>query len=202
MQYAAAGDGEGIAAFDLPHAKGNVALQLFEQSLAKLPVGDVLAIAAGERRAIDREDHFERRLIDVEPLQRSVMLTVANRVADLDVFDADDGADIAGGDFIDLDAAELIECVELSYARLGDAAFGLHQGNRLPLFDRAARNATDGDAAYELRPVERSHQHLQRSVGIDLRTGNRLQDHIQQRLHRLRPHLGVRRCITFATAGE
>ena len=90
-------------------AEGDVALQLLLEPQLQVLAGDVLAFAADEWRRIDAEHHLNRRLIDRHARHRAADLGVAHRVANRDVFEADERGDVAGGGFRGGHAAELIE---------------------------------------------------------------------------------------------
>ena len=114
MQQAAAGDEELVAlVLARRHAQGDVRFQLLHQPIAQLPAGDVGAFLAAERRIVDAEDHVERRLVDLDRRQGDRVVDVGDGVADVDLLEADDGADVAGADFVGLDAAQAVERVEL-----------------------------------------------------------------------------------------
>ena len=91
---------------------GRRSFQLAVQPLAEVAAGEVLAFAAGKGRGVDAEGHLQRRLVDLQPRQRPGMIRVADRVADLDLLQADDGDDVAGVGLVDLSAAEVLEDVE------------------------------------------------------------------------------------------
>jgi hypothetical protein len=100
-------------------------------------------------------------------------LAVADRVADLDVLQADEGHDVAGGRLLDLDAAQLVEDVDLRHLATPSLAVSAFIRAISAPADRAPRDAADGDPAHVLGPVERGDQHLQRRVRIDLRARDR-----------------------------
>ena len=134
--------------------------RICREKLAEVPGARAVALAIAAPKAVassSRSDFLREKL------------SLANLI---DVFDPHDRTHVAGRDFIDLDAAQLVEREKLRDLRLGDAPFRFHHGDRLSLLDRAARDAANRDAADELRPVERRHQHLQRRVRIDLRAWN------------------------------
>src|SRR5205823_190935 len=109
-------------------------------------------------------DHVERRLIDLDRRQRDRVVKVGDGVADIDVLQADDGADVAGAYLVCFDAAQPIEDVELGdgvvHARGG--AGMLHEGDGLALANPAGDDGTDRNAPDIVAVVEGGHQHLQR----------------------------------------
>ena len=116
MEQAATGDGKIIGARDLFDAQGDVPLELLHEPVAQMPGGEVLAGAARQRRAVDAEDHVERRFVDGEALERAGIGRIADRVADLDVLHPADGADVTGGGLLGIDLPQLVE--ELQPANL------------------------------------------------------------------------------------
>ena len=138
----------------------------------------------------------------VDARQRAASVGIAHRVADRDVFQSDQGRDVAGGGFFDLHAAELVEQVHLDDFDERRLVVGLHQGDLLAGADRAGVDAADGDAADVVGPVEVRDEHLQRRVGVDFRAGHVVEHHVQQRLHRVAAHGGVVRGVAFLAGGE
>ncbi len=172
------------------------------QPLAQLAGGDVLAVAAGKGRVVDREDHLQRGLVDGQARQRPRMVRVADRVADFHLLQADDRHDVAGRRLVDLQPPQVFKDVEghdLGRRRL---VVRLQQGDGLALPQRARLDAADGDAADVLGPVQRGDQHLQRRVRLDIRAGDFPQHQIQQRTHRIAPMRGRLRRVAFAGRGE
>ncbi len=82
------------------HAESHVRFQLLEQAVAELPAGDVSSSLADERRIVDAKDHVQSRLVDEDGGQRLGVIEVGNRIADVHVFQADDGANVAGCDLV------------------------------------------------------------------------------------------------------
>ena len=84
----------------------------------QLPRRHVLAFAAGHRRRVDAEDDRHRRLVDRDRRNRDLVLHVRDRLADRDVLDAGQAHDVAGGRFLDVDALQTIERVQLGDLRV------------------------------------------------------------------------------------
>ena len=93
----------------------------------------------------------------------------------VDVVEADERRDVAGGGFFDLRRGRACRtrgprrpspCVDWSPACISAICW--------PAANRAGVNAADGDAADVVGPIEVGDEHLQRRVGIDLRAGDRL----------------------------
>ena len=66
-----------------------------------------------KRAVVHAEHHVERRLVDVHVRQGVRVVGVGDGVADFDRLEPDDGAQVAGGDFVDFDALQAFEGVEL-----------------------------------------------------------------------------------------
>ena len=154
--------------------------------------GDILALAAEKGRVVDRKQHAHRRLIDRERLERLGIFVIADRVADLEALDADQRADFAAIDALDLRLAEPVEHHQILDARLDHRlAVPLGERDRHARTERAARQLADGDSADVGRIFERSNQQLRRPL-LHLRSGYVVDDRVQQRRNVLRallPHM-------------
>ena len=120
LQLAAADDLHLLRRVGRLDADRHVAEQLLVEPILQLARRDVLAFAAGHRRRVDAEDHRHRRLVDRDRRNRDLVLDVGDRLADRDVLDAGQADDVAGGGFLDVDALQAVERVELG--DLGRAA--------------------------------------------------------------------------------
>ena len=92
-----------------------------DQPVAEVTAGHILSLAAGQRRTVYAEGHFQGRLVDRKPGQHHGALRRGNRVADLDAFQADQGTDITGVDLVDFRAAEVLEDVNGDHLGRRDA---------------------------------------------------------------------------------
>ena len=127
--------------------------------------GDVFAVLAEERRIVDREKHRHRRFVDGDRGQRFRILVVADRIADFESVDADQGADFTAGHCIDLFLAQTFENHQLLDAALlhrHSVAFG--QGDVLSGLQLSARHFTHGDTADVGGVFERGDKHLGRAL--------------------------------------
>ena len=126
----AAGDAQRVGGAGVFDAQGDVGLKLAVEAVADVAAGDVLAVLAGEGGIVDGEDHVEGGLVDVDEGQGFGAFEVGDGVADVHVFDADDGADVAGfgagGSF----AAEALEEIEIDDLVFFGLAVALQQGDR------------------------------------------------------------------------
>ena len=78
----------------------------------------ILAFASGERRRVHLEIHGERRLVYFQQRQRFRLVRLRDRHADADFFDAVDEHDVAGLRFVDDDAFEAFEHLDLVHFRV------------------------------------------------------------------------------------
>ena len=113
MQFAAAENAEGVGGVGIFDAHGDVGEQFFLQARAQITGSDVLAFAAGEGRGVHGENHGESGLVDGEWIENRGIIAVGDAFADLNAFDAGDGDDIAGEDFIGFIAVEPAKGEEL-----------------------------------------------------------------------------------------
>ena len=112
MQLASARHLEGIGGVGLFHAHGDVGLHLFEEAVAQVARGNILALAARKGRIVDNKVHRHGRLVDLDERQGVDMLGVADGLADIDVGDAgqaDEVAHLGGRAFHALEPLELVE---------------------------------------------------------------------------------------------
>ncbi len=117
--------------------------------------------------------------------QRFGVLVVADRVADLEAFDAHQGADLAAGHFVDLLFAETFEDHQvLDPGLLHRHAVALGQRDVLAGAERAARHLAHGDTAHVGRVFERGDEHLGRAF-YHGRFGYLVDDGVQQRDERV-----------------
>src|SRR6185312_36001 len=96
---------------------------------------------------IDAEHHRQRWRLDILSHQRLRIQRVADAVADVDRFQADDRNDIAGGGLVGVLAAETVEYLKLLDLALHDALVTLDDGNLLAGLDLAVVDAADADSA-------------------------------------------------------
>ena len=123
--------------------------------------GDVFAVLAEERRVVDREEHRHRGFVDLDGRQRFGVLVVADRVADLEAFDAHQCADLAAGNLLDLLFAQSFEDHQIADAGLLHRhAVALGQRDVLAGAERAARHLAHGDPSHVGRIFERGDEHL------------------------------------------
>ena len=111
VHFAAARDVEGIRS-DLAHMQRNVLEKLSLEPVAEVAGGDIFALTARERRVVDGEGHFDRRIGDLHEGQGIGLLHRADGAADGDIGNAGEGDDLTGGSLLNgilAEAGELIQ---------------------------------------------------------------------------------------------
>ena len=88
------------------HAQRHVAHHLGVEAVLHQPRGHLVAVLSGERRGVDADRHREARVVDVHDRQRARVVEVGEGLADGDVGEAGDHADLTradlgGGDAVD-----------------------------------------------------------------------------------------------------
>ena len=128
LQFAAAGDVEGILLGRFLDLQRDIAFGLAQQPVADDAAGDLVALGAGERRIVDEEGHGDGRRIDRLRRQRLGDRRVAERVGDGALLQPGDRDDVAGMRVVDrlaLEPAEgedLRDAAVLEHARRRGAA--------------------------------------------------------------------------------
>ena len=121
------------ASLDLgrPDLDRDVAEDLLLEPGLDLAAGDVLALAAGERRGVDAERHAQGRGVDVEARQRPRVGRIGERVADRHLGQAGDADDVARTGLLDVDPVDAVRGLE--------AGHGAGQRHRPARLDGARR---------------------------------------------------------------
>ncbi len=114
--------------------------------------------------------------------QRSHVVGVGEGLADGDVLDAGDGDDVAWAGLFGREALEGPGLQELGDPHVRVRSVVAHPRDRLALLDAAVEDAEQGDATEEGRSVEVRHPRLQRRLVVVGRSGNMLQDGLEERL--------------------
>ena len=197
LQLAAAVDLPRVRPLGVLHAQRDVADQLLLEARLHLAGGDLVAVAAGERRGVDADRDRQRRLVDVDDGQRPRVLGVGERLADRDLGDAGDGDDLARPGLLGGDAVELLGDVELGdLTRAAIDPSARHHATGLALADRPVAHAAQREAADVRRGVEVRDVRLERRVGVVARRRDVLDQQVEQRLEVL-----ARRRLRSATPG-
>ena len=118
--------------FGRPDLDRDVAEDLLLEAGLDLAAGDVLALAAGQRRGVDPERHPQRRRVDVEPRQRPRVGRIGQRVADRHLGQPGDADDVARAGLLDVDAVDAVRGLEAGHrAAQGDRPAGLDRARRV-----------------------------------------------------------------------
>ena len=136
-----------VKAFALAHLQCQVALQLLLQALLDLTACAVLALLAEEGRVVNGKEHAHRRLVDGNRGQRLGLLKVADGVANLEILQPDDGANVAALHLVDLAVAHAFKGMNLLDARLLGRAVAMTNGHVLTFLERTAMYTAHGDAS-------------------------------------------------------
>ncbi len=126
------------------------------------------------------------------------MLHVGDRLADRDVLDAGEADDVAGGGFLDVDALQAVERIELRHLRMLHRVVELADGDRIADLHAAVEDAADGDAADVIARIEVRDQELQRCVGVAARRRHVVDDRVEKRPQILADAVGIGRRRTDA----
>ena len=151
--------------------------------VAEVPASDVLALAAGKRRAVDAEDHLQRRLVHGHARHGSPGFDVADSVADFDLVQTHHRYDVARFGLFDFLPTQFVKRVNRDHLRRLLPIVRLHQGHLLATRNRAREDPANRDPPDVVRPVERGDQHLQRRVRVDFGPGDPFEHHVEQGLH-------------------
>ncbi len=130
-----------------------------------MAAGDELSGAAGHRRIVRPELHRERRLVHPDPGQRRRIHRIEQRVADLDVGQSRDHADVAGRDFPDLDLLDPRKELDLAGAPpLDDLAARPDRRELAGPLEDSGEDPPDRLAAHVVGVFRVCHDHLERTV--------------------------------------
>ena len=113
-----------------PHAQRRVFFRLFEKARAQMTRRDEFPVAAEKGRIVHAENHGNRRLVDGDRGQRFGIFRVADRVRNVEIFDADDAADVSAGDAGTVFPPQALEREKLLYLRRLHRAVALDDDSR------------------------------------------------------------------------
>ena len=163
-------------------AERDVADELLVEPALEHARGQLVALAARERRRVDPDRHREARLVDGGHGQRARILGVGERLADRHLGQAGDGDDLARPGLVGLDPVERLRHVQLGHLGALDPAVGAAPGDLLALADRPVLDAREREPADVGRGVEVRDERLQRVLRVVLRRGDRLEQELEERL--------------------
>ena len=109
MKHAPAVNDEAVRRRARYYPQCEVLFQLPVEALLDVARSDEFAVLAEEGRIVDREQHAHRRFVDGDRFERFGVLVIADRVADLEAFDAYQSADFAALHLVHLGFTQSLE---------------------------------------------------------------------------------------------
>ena len=106
-----------------------------------------------------------------------------NRVANGDVWNAFDGAQITGKNFLRLAATKTLELIHFGNTSTIHASIGAAQTNSHARLDASAHHTTNGNASDIFAVVQIGHQELQWTGGVHLWRGHMRENGVEQIIH-------------------
>src|SRR5258705_8323020 len=181
LQFATAENAKRFRRIGIFDANRNVGEQLFLQPVAKIARSEIAAFFAGERAAVDSENHGERRLVDQQRLERLRIGEINDAFADLNAFNTSDGHQVTSENTVGFVAFKPAESIELSDARGIELAVELADADFRAALDGAVENAADSDAAEKIAVIEIHHLDLQDAFRIAGRRRDGFDDRLEER---------------------
>ncbi len=164
------------------HAQRHVAHHLGVEAVLHEAGGHLVAVLPGERRGVDADRHREAGVVDVHDRQRARVVEVGEGLADGDVGQAGDHADLTRADLGGGDAVDALGHEQLGDADGLDGAVGAAPRDRLVAHEGAVVHAGEREAAEVRRRVEVGDEGLERVVLVVLGRGDVVEQHAEQRL--------------------
>ena len=153
-----------ILVLALRNTQRQVLLQLSIEPFLDVTRGDVLAFTSEEGRVVDGEQHTHRRLVNGNGVQSLGCFSVADGIAYLEVFQTDDGTDIAAAHALRASVRHALEGVQFLDFRLFLRAVPVNQRHRHTILECAPMDASHSDAPRVGRVVEAGDKHLRRTL--------------------------------------
>ena len=184
---------EGVGPFRRLHPERNVPEDLSLQPVPDMAGGEVLPLPAGHRAVVHEKEHRHGRLVHTDSRQRLRILQGGDGIADLEIFHAGEGNDVARLDPLHRNLFQPHEGVEGGELDpRSDRLFAAEAVGLAHLQD-AVHQAADGELAHVGVIVEVRDEILRHGQIIPLRTWNCRQDRIEERreIRRAVPELPV-----------
>ena len=182
LHGSAGGDVEEASRVGVFDGDGDVGLQLAHQTVADGAGGDVFAFFAGEWAVVDGELHRNRWWVDGDEGKWLDAAVTSDGLADLDVFDARcDADDAACAATFGVGGGKTGVSEGLEDFRLGLGAVAAEKVDGVALFDVAAEDFTDGNAADVFVPLDVGNEHEEWCIGIGLGSRDVLDDLLEER---------------------
>ena len=129
-----------------------------------------------------KRQHRDGGVVDRDRGKRADVLGIGDGLADRDVLETGDGDDVAGAGGLGGVALERARLEQLGDTCVLVRAVRTDPGDGLALLQRAVEDAEKREAAEERAGVEVRDPGLQRVLVVVLRSGNMLEDRLEERL--------------------
>ena len=123
------------------------------------------------------------------PGQGPGALLVADRITDLDIFDARQHHNVSGLNFIDVFYLHALVNLELQHFERHTATVFADAHQIVFGSGRSVKDFPDGQPAQVIRITQIRYQHLKRRSGIMGRAGNHIQDGVEKHMQVLSLHI-------------
>ena len=183
VQHAAAGNAHAGLVFGFLDAHRDIGFLFAHQTLFKLSSADDIALSANDRAGRGLEHDGHRGLFNGDGRHFDGILAIGDHISDIGCLDADNGHDIARVSFGNLDLAKVLEGVHLANLGVVGFAFGRNHEHEVFLVNGAAMQAADTDAAFVAAMVDRAHLQGDRTVDVDIGSGDLFENRVEQRNH-------------------
>eukprot|EP00982_Pelagococcus_subviridis_P013557 31264-Pelagococcus_subviridis.AAC.3 len=191
VKRAATADDEGVRGVSGLNLQREVPLELAVEPVLDVPRRHELALLARERRRVHAERHPHRGFLDGDRRKR-LGAARHDRLADHHVGQTRHRADVARANAVHDLLLEVFVDEHLADLPVPVRSVRDAQGDVLLVADGAGVDAAERDAPLELVVVQVRHEHLQRRVDVHDRRGDVIDDHVEQRLERLRHLIRLR----------
>ena len=145
-----------------------------------MTAGNKLPFLTGKGTVIDQEFHGQGGLVNFNACQGFRLFRIRNGIADLYLAQANQRHNIAGLHFGNLCAFQSLIGVQAANFFNINFIF-VHERDLLSVLNGSANHAADYDTAYIGIVVQGVGQHLQRLVNFHVRSGNGIQNDLEQR---------------------
>ena len=183
VQFATTRNAERIGVFGFFYAQRNVVYQFFVQTIQDLTRRYELTFFTAERRGVNAEEHRNGRLINGECRQRFNVLRVANGVRNVQFAKARDRNDIASFRQIGFDTFQTEVAQHFTDFRVAGFAFAIDDSDLLVRLHFTALDAANADNANIAVVIELRNLHLERTVKVNVRRRNVVNNRLIQRGH-------------------
>ena len=204
MQLAASGYLETLSGISLLHTQADIRVQLAEQTVTQVTGGDIFTLFTGQRAVIYQEVHGNGRLGNLLERNGYRVFRRAQGIADMDVRNTGDSYDGTDSGFIHIYLIQTVKLIELADFYLLELVriVVVHHDHILVDADSSVIHLTDTDTAHILVVVDGADQYLGSGFRISLRSGDVVDDSLEQRSHILRLIVQAAHCIACFRRSE